>query len=137
MEGFRLYGYTSYLENLAVALMGVLETSEDFRLPELFCGFRKRGLEPPVPYEVACKPQAWAAGSLFLMLKAMLGISMEIDQSYLVFNSPLLTSKMNSLEVKNLQCRDTEIDFILRRSRHGANVAVTRKSGDLRVLTLR
>ena len=94
MEGLRLYGQVSELERLALGLIEVLESSDDFRLPELYCGFRKRGSEPPIPYEVACKPQAWAAGSIFLMLKAMLGISLDLDQNYLVFNSPLLTPKL-------------------------------------------
>ena len=137
MEGFRFYGQTSALSQLALGLIGVLESSDDFRLPELYCGFRKRGMEPPIPYEVACKPQAWAAGSLFLMLKAMLGISMDVDQSYLVFNSPLLTYKMNFLEVKNFRSRDWEIDFLARRASQGTSVEITRRVGNLRVLTVK
>ena len=35
----------------------------DFRLPELFCGFDRDHSPVPVPYPVACSPQAWAAGS--------------------------------------------------------------------------
>ena len=34
--------------------------SAAFRLPELFCGF-DRAAAGPVPYPVACSPQAWAA----------------------------------------------------------------------------
>ncbi|MEO5969690.1 MAG: hypothetical protein ABIQ95_07155 [Bdellovibrionia bacterium] len=128
---------TAHLEKLALGLIGVLESSSDFRLPELFCGFRKRGVEPPIPYEVACKPQAWAAGSVFLMLKSMLGISMDIDQSFLVFNSPLLTPKINTLEIKNLQGRNGEIDLVVRRAQHGTVVEIIRKTGDLRVLTVK
>ena len=47
--------------------------SFDMRLPELFCGFPRRRGEPPVAYPVACLPQAWAAGSVFMMLQACLG----------------------------------------------------------------
>jgi glycogen debranching enzyme len=137
MEGLRNYGYVAELEKLSLGLIGVLESSEDFRLPELFCGFRKRGSEPPIPYEVACKPQAWAAGSIFLMLKSMLGISIEIDQSYLVFNSPILTPKINNLDIKNLRGRDWEIDLSVRRTRHGTHVEITKKHGNIRVLTVR
>jgi glycogen debranching enzyme len=137
MEGFRLYGYSQELEKLALALIGVLESSDDFRLPELYCGFRKRGTEPPVPYDVACKPQAWAAGSVFLMLKSLLGISMDLDQSYLVFNFPLLTPKVNFMEIKNFRARDFELDLIVRRAGRGTYVEVTRKSGALRVLTVK
>lgn len=137
LEGFRMYRQHAHVEQLSLALLGVLESSHDFRLPELFCGFRKRGGEPPIPYEVACKPQAWAAGSVFLMLKSMLGISMEVDQDYLVFNSPLLTPKVNYLEIRNLTGRNWEIDLNIRRSRQGTTVEVKRKHGDLRVLTVK
>jgi glycogen debranching enzyme len=137
MEGFRIYNYTEDLERLAVAMIGVLESSNDFRLPELYCGFRKRGNEPPVPYEVACKPQAWAAGSIFLMIKSILGISMDTDQSYLVFNSPLLTPKIDTFEIKNLRGRDWEADIVVRRAKHGTYVEVLKKHGNLRVLTVR
>jgi glycogen debranching enzyme len=122
---------------LSVALIEVLESSDDFRLPELYCGFRKRGKEPPIPYEVACKPQAWAAGSVFLLLKSMLGLSMEVDQSYLVFNSPLLTSKLNYLHIKNLRGRDWELDLMIRRASHRTYIEVTRKHGKVRVLTVK
>lgn len=137
MEGLRLYGYSSELERLALAMIGVLESSDDFRLPELFCGFRKRGTEPPIPYDVACKPQAWAAGSIFLMLKSLLGISIDLDQSYLVFNTPLLTPKLNVLEIKNLKVRDCELDLVIRRTVRGTHVEVTRKSGSMRVLIVK
>ena len=137
MEGFRNYGAKAELERLSLALIGVLETSDDFRLPELFCGFRKRGPEPPVPYEVACKPQAWAAGSIFLMLRSMIGISMDADQDYLVFNSPLLTEKISELKITGLRCRDWEMDILLRRTRSGTTVDPLRKPSHVRVLTVR
>lgn len=137
MEGLRRYGFVSELERLSMALFDVLETSEDFRLPELYCGFRRRGNAPPIPYEVACKPQAWAAGSIFLMLKAMLGMSMDVHQSYVVLNSPILTSKINWLEIRGLQGRDWEMDLIFRRSKGGTVVDVRRKEGNVRVLTVK
>jgi glycogen debranching enzyme len=137
MEGFRKYGLIPQLDSLSTGLLNVLETSEDFRLPELFCGFRRRGNAPPIPYEVACKPQAWAAGSIFLMLKSMLGISMDAHQSYVVFNSPILTSKINHLEIKGLRGRDWEMDLAFRRTRGGVSVDVIRKTGSVRVLTVK
>jgi glycogen debranching enzyme len=137
MEGFRSYGFVPELERMSTALISVLEGTDDFRLPELFCGFRRRGDDPPVPYEVACKPQAWAAGSLFLMLKSMLGLSMDLKQNYLVLNAPTLTEKMNWLEIKGLSGRDWEIDLVFRRSKGGTVAEVSRKSGKVRVLTVR
>ena len=141
MEGFRRYGYVSELERLSTALIEVLEGSDDFRLPELYCGFRKRGDAPPVPYEVACKPQAWAAGSPFLMMKSMLGISPgslgDVPQNCVVFNSPTLTERMSTLEIQGLRGRDWEMDLVLRRTKMGTTVDVTRKSGSVRVMTVK
>ena len=43
------------------------------RMPELFCGFDREPGEGPIPYPVACAPQAWAAGSVFLLLAGVPG----------------------------------------------------------------
>ena len=137
MEGFRRYDQVDRLDRLAASMIGVLESSDDFRLPELFCGFRKRGNEPPVPYEVACKPQAWAAGSIFLMLKSMMGLSMDSDQSHVVFHSPTLTRKVQWMEVRGLRGRDWEMDLVLRRASHGTSIDITRRTGQVRVLTVK
>ena len=37
----------------------------EYRLPELFCGFEKQNDNAPVPYPVACSPQAWSAAAVF------------------------------------------------------------------------
>jgi glycogen debranching enzyme len=137
MEGLRSYGFQNELEQLSGGLIAALESSEDLRLPELFCGFRRRDNAPPIPYEVACKPQAWSAGSLFLMLKAMLGLSMDADQAYFTLHSPVLTSKVESLEIRGLRCRDSEFDLFLRRSAFGTKVESRRLSGQVRVMTVR
>ena len=36
----------------------------EYRLPELFCGFEKQNDNAPVPYPVACSPQAWSAAAV-------------------------------------------------------------------------
>ncbi len=37
------------------------------RMPELFCGFAQSAGEGPVPYPVACSPQAWSAAGYDVM----------------------------------------------------------------------
>src|SRR5213075_1138820 len=73
--GFGRYGFK---ESAAMVLAGLLDASLFFdlhRLPELFCGFPRRAGESPTLYPVACAPQAWAAGAVFLLLEACLGLS--------------------------------------------------------------
>ena len=53
-------------------LRGLLEAASrfgDYRLPELFAGFPRAEFDEPVPYPVACQPQAWAAGSIPYLLR--------------------------------------------------------------------
>src|SRR5207244_769185 len=45
------------------------------RMPELFCGFARTPGEGPTHYSLACAPQAWAAGGIFMLLQACLGLS--------------------------------------------------------------
>jgi glycogen debranching enzyme len=136
LEGFRNYGLRSAIATLSSALLGVLDTSQDFRLPELFCGFRKRSHEPPVPYQVACKPQAWSAGSLFLMLKVMLGIAPDPEGKLLVLRSPVFTTQIDWIEIRGLKLRESEIDLRIRRAGDSGRAEVLRSRGDVRVLTL-
>ena len=64
--------------------------SRSYRLPELFCGFDRADATAPVPYPVACSPQAWAAGSPFLFLETMLGLRAHADRGELELRHPHL-----------------------------------------------
>ena len=60
----------------AAVLAGLFEAGTYFdlhRMPELFCGFDREPGEGPVPYPVACAPQAWSAASVFLLLAGLPG----------------------------------------------------------------
>jgi glycogen debranching enzyme len=46
----------------------------DYRLPEVFAGFARQTTRFPVVYPTACSPQAWAAGTLLLLVQAVLGL---------------------------------------------------------------
>ncbi|HEV8281227.1 MAG TPA: glycogen debranching N-terminal domain-containing protein, partial [Candidatus Limnocylindrales bacterium] len=72
--GFKRYGFDDASNRLAGQMMEAAQGFPDYRLPELFCGFDKTDAHTPVPYPVACSPQAWAAGSSFLFLETMLGL---------------------------------------------------------------
>ncbi len=55
------------------------------RLPELFCGFQRSRERGPTLYPVACSPQAWAAGTPFMLLQASLGLEFNPDQNEILF----------------------------------------------------
>ncbi len=70
--GLRRYGLRAEANRVASAL---LDASPHFdgRLPEVFGG-QRRGTGGPVEYPSSCSPQAWAAGTIPLLVRAMLGV---------------------------------------------------------------
>ena len=50
----------------------------DERLPELFTGLGPEVSPEPVPYPSACRPQAWAAGGVLLLVRALAGLEPDV-----------------------------------------------------------
>jgi glycogen debranching enzyme len=103
-------------------MSGLFETAAHYemRLPELFCGFPRAAGEPPVAYPVACLPQAWAAGSAFMMLQACLGLTVDGWRGEVNISNPRLPIGIDRLGVHGLSVGDkiADIDF----ERAGQNV---------------
>ena len=96
----------------------------DFRLPELFCGVQRRDYDDPVHYPVSCSPQAWASGSMFLMLNSILGIRPSAPRKELNVVNPELPDWLDHLHLRNLRighCR-VGLDFTRRGKRTFCNV---------------
>ena len=112
-------GMARYGERRAVAmLLGEIYGAAahfQLRLPELFCGFIRETGEPPIAYPVACLPQAWAAGSVFLMLQAALGLSIDAVEGLVEIASPTLPPGVDRLSVTRLQVGDGVIDLNFQR----------------------
>jgi glycogen debranching enzyme len=72
--GFKRYGFVHETAQLA---RQISEAASHFllnQLPELYAGIARDGVSFPVQYRGANVPQAWAAGSCFALLQAILGI---------------------------------------------------------------
>jgi glycogen debranching enzyme len=76
VAGLARYGFSDHAARISGALLSALGFSYDHRLPELFAGFGRGEAHEPVQYPTACRPQAWASGSIFLMLRAMVGLEL-------------------------------------------------------------
>jgi glycogen debranching enzyme len=133
-SGLARYGY----KREALRILGGLFEASTFielnRLPELFCGFHRRSdLEGPTLYPVACSPQAWAAGSPYLLLQACLGITIEPVEHVVQLSSPQLPDAIDQLELTNLRVGDLSIDLRLRRNGPGIILDVLRTDNDIKV----
>jgi len=87
----------------------------DTRLPELYCGFRRRPGEPPVGYPVACLPQAWSSGAPFMLLQACLGISIDAIERVIRIDRPELPSEIERLSLRDLAIDDARVSLLFER----------------------
>ncbi|HET6244503.1 MAG: amylo-alpha-1,6-glucosidase [Bacteroidetes bacterium] len=72
------------------------------RLPELFCGFERQFGEGPIAYPVACSPQAWAVGALYMLLQACIKIDINAIEKRVTFHKPVLPDFIHRIEIDNL-----------------------------------
>lgn len=136
-EGIAAYGYREEALTILAGMFGAAQHVELNRLPELFCGFARRPGQGPTLYPVACSPQAWAAGSVFLLLKAVLGLDVRGLEQRITFRSPTLPEFLDDLWITNLRVGSASVDLRLQRHPGDVGVTVLRKSGTVQVATLR
>ena len=133
--GFSLYGFQEQAAQLLEALFHVSRNVELQRLPELFCGFHRRpDTSGPTLYPVACAPQAWSAGAVFLLLRASLGMSVRARERQICFTSPCLPPSLEEVRIENLRLADTSVDLRVHRHNSDVDVEVLRRQGDVEIL---
>jgi hypothetical protein len=88
----------------------------------------------PVPYPVACSPQAWAAGAPFQALTALLGLRADAGRRVLELVDPTLPDFVPALRVTELRIGDAVVDLELTAHGSSTSVAVLRRSGDIDVV---
>ncbi|MCA1830567.1 MAG: amylo-alpha-1,6-glucosidase, partial [Actinobacteria bacterium] len=132
--GLKRYGFHKQTNRIATAIFDAAVFVDYMRLPELFCGFTRRTPNQPVAYPVACSPQAWAAGSPFLLLQAMLGLSAQAQHNLLTINSPVLPAWLNWVELRNLRVGDSTISLVFRREGETTAFSLIQKAGSVRVI---
>ena len=72
-QGFKRYGYADAANAVAQDIMGAASFFMLNQLPELYAGIQRDATNFPVQYLGANVPQAWAAGSVFALVQAMIG----------------------------------------------------------------
>jgi glycogen debranching enzyme len=134
--GLRRYGLDAPFLRIFEDLIDVAASFWDYRLPELFAGFSRVDYEDPVPYPVACSPQAWAAGSLPSLLVAGLGLAPDALERRLRIRRPSLPRHVGRLALDGLRVGDATVDLLFERVGKGDSVALTdaRVDGDIDVL---
>ncbi len=99
--GFKRYGFHAEAAQIARGVSGAASHFQGNQLPELYAGIQKDGSNFPVQYLGANVPQAWAAGSAFLLLQAILGLTLDAPHES-VFVDPALPAWMPDVTLSNL-----------------------------------
>ncbi|HEY9721992.1 MAG TPA: glycogen debranching N-terminal domain-containing protein [Oscillatoriaceae cyanobacterium] len=131
--GLRAYGFE---DKVLAIFQGIFEAAthfDQFRMPELFSGFRADQFGEPVRYPVACHPQAWAAGALPLLMRNLLGLVPDAFAKRLRIVRPILPDYVNHLHVRRLRVGGACVDLLYRRRDGGLQVTVTHQEGELKV----
>ena len=123
-SGLARYGMKDLASRVFLALLDVSTEVELHRLPELFCGLHRRNGEGPTLYPVACSPQAWAAGSVFMLLQSVLGIQIDGEQRRILIEAPYLPETHPRLWVKNLKVGESRVDLYCERANGKTQVEV-------------
>ncbi len=134
--GMARYGLGESVARLFTGLFDAAIFLELHRLPELFCGFPRRPGEGPTLYPVACSPQAWSAGAVFMLLGACLGISITASPPQIRFTHAFLPESVPEIRIQGLRVMDASVDLSISRSKENVSVNVLHREGDVEIVSL-
>ncbi|MDX6728731.1 MAG: hypothetical protein QOK49_3536 [Baekduia sp.] len=134
--GLRRYGFDQDFTRFFEGLLEAASHTDGYSLPELFAGFASDEYETPVPYPVACHPQAWASGAIPYMMINGLGLKPDGLHRRLRVRRPSLPGWVNRVDIEGLAIADGRVDLRFERTGAGDSVALTdaRIDGDVDVV---
>jgi glycogen debranching enzyme len=135
--GLARYGLKESALKILTALFDASLFVELHRLPELFCGFARRQGEGPTLYPVACAPQAWAVGSVFLLLRVCLGLTVDGLGRRVQFSRPALPEFLREIRIFNFATARGSVDVLVHRYPEDVAIQVLRRSGNLEIVSIR
>jgi glycogen debranching enzyme len=102
--GFKRYGLVKQANRVIRALFDAVERFDAYRPPEVFAGLKRKGdMDFPVLYPGGANiPQAWATGSIFHMLRTLLGLRADAPHKRLYVH-PTLPEWLPGIELQRLR----------------------------------
>ena len=131
--GLARYGLKSAVDRVFRGLFDAAIYMDLRRLPELFCGFKRRRGRGPTLYPVACSPQAWAAATPFALIQASLGLEFDSVKCDIRLRNPRLPAFLDKVLIRNLRLACSSVDLELNRHGDEVSVRVSRSQGEVHV----
>jgi glycogen debranching enzyme len=132
--GFRRYGFVKEAAQIAHDISFAASHFLLNQVPELYAGIERDGTSFPVQYLGANVPQAWAAGSAFFLLQAILGILPDAPHGVLGID-PHLPNWLPDITLIDLRLGSHQFDIRFWRDGEATRFEVLR--GDPRAVEVR
>jgi glycogen debranching enzyme len=130
--GFRRYGFAEEAARIARDISEAASYFMYYRLPELYAGMKRELGSFPVQYLGANVPQAWAAGSVFHLLRAMLGLEADAQKKTLTVD-PALPHWLRDITLRKLRVGKAMVDIRFWREGEVSRHEVLGVEGELHV----
>lgn len=108
--GFKRYGFHEEASRVARDIFEAASYFDSYRLPELYAGLPRQPGTFPVQYPGANIPQAWAAGCVFHLLQAILGLQADAPAGRL-YVAPTLPEWLPEIELSQLKVGDSVLNL--------------------------
>lgn len=130
--GFKRYGFVEEAARIARDISEAASFFAFYRLPELYAGTRREPGSFPIQYLGANVPQAWAAGSVFHLLRAILGLDADARRNTL-YVDPVLPEWLPDITLHNLSVGTARVTLRFSRESRGTRFEVLSATNGLRV----
>jgi glycogen debranching enzyme len=127
--GFKRYGFAAAAARVARDISEAASYFVSYRLPELYAGIERGPSTFPVQYLGANVPQAWAAGSVFHLLQAILGLQADAPHGRL-YVDPTLPGWLPDLALSGLKVGESALDLRFWRESDQTRWEVTGQHGE-------
>jgi glycogen debranching enzyme len=128
--GFKRYGFSTEANHIARDISEAASHFQLNQLPELYAGVPRNGANFPVQYLGANVPQAWAAGSCFALLQAILGIQPDAPNDRL-YVDPELPAWLPDITLTDLRLGRRHFDIRFRRDGDATTFEVLRGNAEM------
>jgi glycogen debranching enzyme len=124
-QGFKRYGYADQANAIAKDVLTAASFFMLNQLPELYAGVQRDESNFPVQYLGANVPQAWAAGSVFSLVQAIIGFQPDAPNGQLLID-PALPDWLPDLTLRDLRVGNDTFDLRFTRQGPGTEFEVLR-----------
>jgi glycogen debranching enzyme len=133
VAGFKRYGFALEASRLARDIWEAASDFDSYRLPELYAGLARAESHFPVQYLGANIPQAWAAGTIFHLLRTILGLRADAPNGRL-FVAPTLPHWLPDLTLSRLRCGPARLTLRFWRAGESSRWEIVDQDGAIEVV---